>query len=65
MDCNAQALMQIARKRLCGKADPATRKAMGEIVDAVVAVAPEFEEFLVPQCMYYHECKEFQPCGKE
>lgn len=64
MDVNAQALMQIARKRLCGKADPATRKVMQEIVEAVVKVAPEFEEFLVPQCKYFHECKEFQPCGK-
>ena len=63
MDVNAQALMQIARKRLCGKADPATRKIMQDIVEAVVKVAPEFEELLVPQCKYFHECKEFQTCG--
>jgi hypothetical protein len=36
---------------------------MQEIVDAVVDAAPEFEEFLVPQCKYFNECKEFQPCG--
>ncbi len=61
---NAPALMQMARKRLCGKADPATQKVMREIVRKVIEVNPEFEHVLVPNCEYLHECPEFRSCGR-
>ena len=61
---NAPALMQMARKRLCGKADPATQKVMREIVKKVVELNPEFEHVLVPNCEYLHECPEFKSCGR-
>lgn len=61
-DMNAEELMVIANKRLCRKADPATRKLVEQIVDLVNEVCPEFRPFLVPNCVYLGECKEMEPC---
>ena len=65
MDINAQALIFIARKRLCFKADEKTREIMKEIVNQIINVCPEFEGFLIPECVYRGgNCHEFKPCGK-
>lgn len=61
---DAQALMTISRKRLCGKADPATQKAWRAVVKKVLETNPEFEDVLVPNCEYLHSCPEFQSCGR-
>lgn len=63
MDINAQALMNIARKRLCSMADPTTKYIMEQICEEVEKVNPEFKSFLVPMCEYLHECPEFNSCG--
>lgn len=63
MDVNATELIQMANMRLCNQASPETRKAMREICDAVIAVNPEFEPFLVPQCVAHRGCDEFKSCG--
>lgn len=64
MYVNAQELMFMARKRLCGKADADTQKIMRAIVKEVLKTNPEFEDVLVPQCKYMHACPEFQSCGR-
>lgn len=65
IDINAQALIFMARKRLCFKADETTREIMKEIVNKVIEACPEFEGFLVPECIYRGgNCHEFKPCGK-
>lgn len=64
MYVNAQELMFMARKRLCNQADETTRQIMQMIVKEVLKTNPEFKEFLVPACIYQHECKEFTPCAK-
>ena len=64
MYVNAQELMFMARRRLCGKADADTQKIMRMIVKEVLKTNPEFEEVLVPNCQYLHSCPEFQPCGR-
>lgn len=61
---DAQALINIARARLCGKAAPETRRAMREIRDAVLDKSPEFESVLVPKCIAHGGCVEFEPCGR-
>jgi hypothetical protein len=33
------------------------------IREEVLKTNPEFKDFLVPACVYQHECKEFMPCG--
>ena len=64
MDINAQALIFMARKRLCNKADKKTREIMKMIKDKIIEVCPEFEGFLVPECVYRGGfCHEFKPCG--
>lgn len=64
MSVNAQELVFMAHKRLCGQADPYTRKVMQEIVKQVVETNPEFKGILVPLCGYRNgKCTEFNCCG--
>ena len=52
-DCvlNAQALINMATKRLCYKSHTATVAAMQRIKNAVAEVDPELEPYLVPDCV--------------
>ena len=59
---NAEELMTVANKRLCGCASPETRAVARDICAAVIEVNPEFSPFLVPFCLEYG-CHEFDPCG--
>lgn len=61
--CNAQALINMSRKRLCTKADETTRKIMGYIKDAVESVDPDLAEFMVVDCAYRGKCYEPRGCG--
>lgn len=62
---NAEALLNIANKRLCAQASPATREAVSEMCKLVSASNPEFIPFLVPMCEYHGGiCQEFQSCGR-
>lgn len=64
MSINAQELVFMAHKRLCGQADPYTRRVMQEIADQVVQFNPEFKDVLVPLCGYRNGvCTEFNCCG--
>lgn len=63
MDINAHELMFMANRRLCGQADATTRYVMTKICMEVLKTNPEFEEFLVPNCVRNHGCREFKACG--
>lgn len=66
MDINMQALIFMAHKRLCYKADPITRKIMMEICKQIEDREPHiYCGILMPAC-YQNEknCREFQPCGR-
>lgn len=63
MEVNAEQLMFMARRRLCGKADAMTRFVMTRICTEIIKTNPEFNEFLGPMCHYRHECPEFVSCG--
>ena len=60
---NAQAVMFISRRRLCGQASPETRAAWRAVVDAIAAQEPEVAACCVPECVYRGFCPEFKPCG--
>lgn len=62
MDINAQELMFMSHKRLCKLASPETRQVMLQIVDKVLETNLEFQEFLIPNCMYLGGCKEMYSC---
>lgn len=63
IDLNAEELMTVANKRLCGMAARETREVVRDVCEAVIEVNPEFAPFLVPFCMEYL-CHEFDPCGR-
>lgn len=60
---NAQALINISRRRLCSKADPETQKVWREVVEAVRKVDPYVASCCVPNCVYRGRCPEMQGCG--
>lgn len=62
LSVNAEELMTMANKRLCGCASDETRAFMRDMCRAAIATNPEFGPFLVPFCMQYG-CHEFEPCG--
>lgn len=62
-EADAQALITISRKRLCGQADPETRAAWQEVKDKVSIIDPVLGSVMVPECIYRGFCPEFKPCG--
>lgn len=64
MDINAEALINMSHRRLCGMADVTTRYVMNKICREVLKVNPEFEHELKPMCEFLHECPEFTSCGR-
>lgn len=60
---NAQALINISRRRLCNQASPGTREAWGEVKAAVKTVDPVLASCMVPECIYRGFCPEFNSCG--
>jgi hypothetical protein len=63
MTCNAQAFINISRRRLCiGCASPETRKAWGLVIDALRDHDPILAEKCVPECLYRGFCPEFDRC---
>ena len=61
MKANAQAIINMARKRLCAKASPETRQAMWQMRES----APEWlKPYLVADCVYRGGwCHELKSCG--
>lgn len=63
MTCNAQAFMNISRKRLCyGCASEETRYAWQLVINALKEVDPILAEKCVPECIYRGFCPETDRC---
>lgn len=62
-EANAQALINISRKRLCNQASPETRKAWQEVVNHLSWEDPILASVMVPECIYRGFCPEMYPCG--
>lgn len=60
---NAQAVLFMSRRRLCGQASPETRAAWRAVVDEIAKSEPELASCCVPECVYRGFCPEFKPCG--
>ena len=61
---NAQALIQLARKRLCFKALEKTREVMNLIRSNVSSIDPDLASFMNPECVYRSGvCYERKICG--
>lgn len=65
-DVNIQALVDMARKRLCvGKVDKVTLGYMSDIKKELIAMGGYYKvlgEMLVPNCVYRSGCPEFKSC---
>lgn len=64
MMLNAQALIQIMRKRLCGKAHERVQELMNLIQLEMFRVDPDLAIRLVPDCVYRSGCYELKTCGR-
>ena len=63
MTCNAQAFINISRKRLCkGCPSPETRQAWEIVIEALKEVDPILAEKCVPECVYRGFCSEIDRC---
>jgi len=62
---NAEAILNISRKRLCHRASSETRSVWMEFLNELQKYCPELEKCCVPQCVYRNGiCPEvFEPCG--
>lgn len=60
---NAQALVNMARKRLCFQAHTETTKLMTLIREEMKLVDPALAHVMVPECLYRNACHELKPCG--
>lgn len=62
MDLNAQAIINISRKRLCMQASPETRELWKLILEEIKKELPELYEVCVPECVYRGFCPELYSC---
>jgi hypothetical protein len=63
IEANAQAMINISRKRLCAKASNETRLAWSSMLDTIKDIEPELYSVCVPECIYRGFCPEFETCG--
>lgn len=64
-EADAQALINISRKRLCNCASPETRTAWQLMKNEVEKVEPELAKCMVRECIYRGFCPEMFSCGYE
>ena len=62
MTCNAQAMINISRKRLCSCASKETREAWSQVIEKLKEVDPVLAEVCVPECIYRGFCPETDRC---
>lgn len=60
---NAEAIINISRKRLCEQASVETRNAWILAVQKIALVEPELSQVCVPECVFRGFCTEYHPCG--
>ena len=63
IEANAQALINISRKRLCTKASEETRNRWKELKEYINFIDPVVSTVMVRECIYRGFCPEFDSCG--
>ena len=64
MTANAQAIINISRKRLCSCASKETREAWKQVIDEIRKIDPVLADKCVPECIYRGFCPEWMSsCG--
>jgi hypothetical protein len=62
-EANAQALINLSRKRLCNQASPETRQVMQAMKEEVSKHDKFVAEVMVKECVYRGYCPEIWSCG--
>ena len=62
-ESNAQAMINISRKRLCNQAAGKTHRAWLYVVNRLIDYEPELASVCVRECVYRGFCPEMEPCG--
>jgi len=62
-EANAQAFINISRKRLCNLASLETREAWQTVLEQIEESEPELYSVCVADCIYRGWCYEFKSCG--
>jgi len=62
-EANAQAIINISRKRLCNQASKETREAWKLFLESIKHEQPELYSVCVPECIYRGFCPEMKGCG--
>ncbi len=60
---NAQAVINISRKRLCNGASKESRQAWAAVLQSLQEKEPELFSVCVPECVYRGFCPEMKSCG--
>jgi len=60
---NAQAIINISRKRFCSHADEVTREVWKYVKNTIKDIDPDLAEFMVVDCVYRGKCYEPSSCG--
>lgn len=63
VEANAQAIINISRKRLCKQASEETQKAWKAVLEEIKKEDEVLYEACVPECVYRGFCPEFYTCG--
>lgn len=63
MNCNAQAMINISRKRLCMCASKETRMIWLMVLDELKKIDRPLYECCVKECCYRGHCPEYKGCG--
>lgn len=63
VEANAQAIINISRKRLCLMASDETREAWLEVLNKIKYLEPELFRASVSDCIYRGHCFEYKSCG--
>jgi hypothetical protein len=63
IEVNAQAMINISRKRLCNCASKETREAWKDVVESIKNAEPELYRCCVRDCVYRSHCYEIKSCN--
>lgn len=64
MTINAQAIMNISRKRLCGQAHIETQQVWNKVLEQVKLIDEPLFNNCVPECVYRGFCPELNSCER-
>lgn len=64
MSINYHALLDLAKERLCTRAQWEIRLLVEELRNKIAEVSPTLAEYLQPKCYWLGRCPEVKPCGR-